>query len=369
MLSRPFDMFALVAVLAGGVLAWPYGFDGPGGRVLYVGPHGSDWFLGTSPAWPMRTIQRAADRVRPGDTVRFLPGIYQERVHLARGGQPGRRVRFLADPPGSVTLDWSRELNSPTRAEWISFSDGIFRLSMSGPVCRLNLGDQTVFRVAWGGLPGLRKLTARPGAFATFCWEAGQLYVFLPDGQHPQASPLTVHRPVPQPRAWGEFRSANLSVEADHIEIHGMQFKNGIGSSILLWNAEDVVIRDCAFSGASVGVRGSRGLKPPRDLVIERCLYHNYPQFDWRLGWLSWLEVYAVYSCSSLVHAVDEGTEVRNCLAVHVGDALCLTSRSNQRESVPAPPRRSERCECQAAGLLRLAYDPQRSNRSQFLPR
>jgi hypothetical protein len=40
--------------------------------------------------------------------------------------------------------------------------------------------------------------------------------------------------------------------------------------------------------------------------------------------------VYAVYSCSSLVHAVDEGTEVRNCLALHTGDALCLTSRSDQ---------------------------------------
>jgi hypothetical protein len=326
---RLFDTFALVAVLATSLLAWPYGFGGSGGRVLYVAPHGSDWFSGTSAAWPMRTIQRAADRVRPGDTVRIMAGVYQERVHLVRGGRPGRRVRFVADTPGSVILDWSRALTG-LDAPWTNLGDGIHGLPMTTPVYRMTCDDQTMFRVNRGGLSRLRELTVRPGAFPAFCWESATLYMYLPDGKLPEQCRIITHRPVPEPREWGEFRSANLWVEADHIEIHGMQFKNGIGSSILLWNAEDVVIRDCVFTGASVGVRGNAGRKPARDVRVERCLYHNYPQGSWLRSWLSWLEIYAVYSCSSLVHAVDEGTEVRECLALHVGDGLYLSSRSDQ---------------------------------------
>ena len=104
-----------------------------------------------------------------------------------------------------------------------------------------------------------------------------------------------------------------------------------------IWNTESVLpsvsgmakissIENCAFSGATYGVQASRGLKPAHNLTLNHCLYHNYPQYEWSVRWLSWKEIYAHYSASSLIAAKHDQTVVQNCVAVHCGDGLKLTS-------------------------------------------
>lgn len=50
-----------------------------------------------SAARPWRTMQAAARVAAPGDTVRVRPGIYRERVMPARGGEPGRPIRYVSE--------------------------------------------------------------------------------------------------------------------------------------------------------------------------------------------------------------------------------------------------------------------------------
>jgi hypothetical protein len=77
------------------------------GMRYYVDTLGSDSAPGTSKA-PFRTIQRAAQAVRPGDTVLVRPGRYtgaERIVSLSRGGRPGAWVTFRSEQRGDAVLD------------------------------------------------------------------------------------------------------------------------------------------------------------------------------------------------------------------------------------------------------------------------
>ena len=53
---------------------------------------------------PFRTIQRAADVVKPGDTVYVMAGKYNERIKVNTSGTEGMLVSFVAKPRRSVTV-------------------------------------------------------------------------------------------------------------------------------------------------------------------------------------------------------------------------------------------------------------------------
>lgn len=63
--------------------------------VRYVSTAGSDGGNGTVKT-PWRTIQHAADSVRPGDRVIVGDGVYNETVAITRGGAPKAPVLFVA---------------------------------------------------------------------------------------------------------------------------------------------------------------------------------------------------------------------------------------------------------------------------------
>jgi hypothetical protein len=50
----------------------------PGGRVLYVGGEGDDQAAGLSPAQAWRSLAAASERLKAGDTLYVLPGVYPE---------------------------------------------------------------------------------------------------------------------------------------------------------------------------------------------------------------------------------------------------------------------------------------------------
>ena len=62
---------------------------------LYVGPTGSDGNDGASVARPVRRVQTALERARPGTTIRLLAGDYPERIHTVRAGAPGAPIRIV----------------------------------------------------------------------------------------------------------------------------------------------------------------------------------------------------------------------------------------------------------------------------------
>jgi len=66
-------------------------------------PGASDTNPGTE-AEPFKTVQRAADAAKPGDTIYVMAGKYDERIKVKAGGTEGRHVAFMARPRRSVTV-------------------------------------------------------------------------------------------------------------------------------------------------------------------------------------------------------------------------------------------------------------------------
>lgn len=65
-------------------------------RIFYVSTQGDDANDGSKSS-PWRSIQKAADAVKPGEIVSVQEGRYAERVVIAHSGEPGSHIRFEAD--------------------------------------------------------------------------------------------------------------------------------------------------------------------------------------------------------------------------------------------------------------------------------
>ncbi|MCB9952050.1 MAG: right-handed parallel beta-helix repeat-containing protein [Planctomycetaceae bacterium] len=299
-------------------------------QVVHVAVEGNDWNSGTSDA-PLRTIQAGLNRVAPGGEVVVHDGTYWERIHVRQSGLEQRRTTLRAEDPGGVLVSWFSKPVDFTDAKWRR--EGRFwRREVDWPVHVVKVEERYCYHARFG-VRSLEELTARPGAQAAFSYANGELVLFVPD-ETPEETAIQWNREVPDPREWGEHQSANVWIEANHVAIEGIEFQCGVGAGVRIWNGRDVSIKDCAFSGAALGVDAAHGNVPSEQLAVERCLYHNYPQHKWLRGWLPWADIYANYDKSSLVKAVDEGTTIRDCVVTHFGDGMQLSSRTGQPADV-----------------------------------
>lgn len=108
---------------------------------LYVSTIGSDFNSGSHSS-PFRTIQFAADRVRPGTTVHVAPGTYNENVQTNIQGRVTARIRFLSE------IKWGAKIiGRGTESMWMnngSYTDIVnFDISGSGRLGILNLASWT----------------------------------------------------------------------------------------------------------------------------------------------------------------------------------------------------------------------------------
>lgn len=72
-------------------------------RKHYVAVTGSDFNIGSNTS-PWRTIQHAADSVRPGDTVVVRDGTYREAIAMTRGGSSSAPVVIRAENKWGATI-------------------------------------------------------------------------------------------------------------------------------------------------------------------------------------------------------------------------------------------------------------------------
>lgn len=93
---------------------------------LYVSPRGQDSSPGTEDQ-PLRTIQAAAERAKPGETVRILPGVYREWVQPPAGGTSDQaRITFEGWGEGDVILTGAEPLTAWSHQEgdlWLAEVD------------------------------------------------------------------------------------------------------------------------------------------------------------------------------------------------------------------------------------------------------
>jgi hypothetical protein len=71
------------------------------GNTYYISPQGSDSYNGLSAEEPFKTIQKALDRVQPGDTVVLAPGEYYQDIITQRHGKPSLPI-IITGPSEAV---------------------------------------------------------------------------------------------------------------------------------------------------------------------------------------------------------------------------------------------------------------------------
>lgn len=73
---------------------------------IHVSPSGNDGNDGSSTS-PFKTIQAAANKAQPGDTVTVHAGIYREEINPPRGGEKGKPIVFESAPGEKVVVKGS----------------------------------------------------------------------------------------------------------------------------------------------------------------------------------------------------------------------------------------------------------------------
>ncbi|MBM3878441.1 MAG: DUF1565 domain-containing protein [Verrucomicrobia bacterium] len=84
-------------------------------RDYFVSLEGNDANPGTW-ARPFRTIQHAANLVKPGDAVHIRGGVYREKIHIARSGEPGKPITFRSYCGEEVRIGFAKDMSQP--AAW-----------------------------------------------------------------------------------------------------------------------------------------------------------------------------------------------------------------------------------------------------------
>jgi alpha-N-arabinofuranosidase len=92
---------------------------------IHVAASGDDAAPGTRES-PLRTIQRAADLARPGDTITVREGIYRERVNPPRGGESDeKRIVYQAAPGEKVEIRGSEVVRG-----WEKIQEGVWEVRL-----------------------------------------------------------------------------------------------------------------------------------------------------------------------------------------------------------------------------------------------
>ena len=135
-----------------------------GAATLHVNGSARSGGNGTSER-PFRTIQQAADRVSPGDTVIIAPGVYFETVRLRRFGRANAPILFRADKiqKNRVIITGADPEVRRGRRKWRLYDrrTGTYVLDCSHHPARILYSGTDLF--GYRSLEALMKFEARPG--------------------------------------------------------------------------------------------------------------------------------------------------------------------------------------------------------------
>jgi hypothetical protein len=92
----------------------------------YVSPKGNDANRGTSANAPLRTIQKAVDAAKPGDTILIRGGTYRETVSTSRSGTSDAPITIQNYRNEVVTVSGTDRISG----SWTRVGNEIFRAAM-----------------------------------------------------------------------------------------------------------------------------------------------------------------------------------------------------------------------------------------------
>ena len=281
------------------ILALSFAFRaGLSAATLHVdGANGNDAQNGLTPASAWRTIQRAADVVNPGDTVFVAPGVYFERVLLARAGTDAQPITFRAAAPGTIVSGANPAIRAG-QVTWTSEGGAPNLYSIPFAVEPATVLSDDVDLFAYQTLAELQTFTLNtipnvPGPQHGFAFANGKLYVRL-NAQYGLPLPSAHVMKVSPPRAGGyrgdiitQPSDYNWSVQTTvpaHVIIDGFTFESPGYAGVWI-KYGNVTVRNALFLGCRTGVRGwAESENVPsaisRDVIVQGCEFSQYPAFQ-----------------------------------------------------------------------------------------
>jgi hypothetical protein len=270
--------------------------------IWYVdGTNGADSSNGLTPATALRTIQRAADSVNPGDTVLIQPGIYPEHVVVSRTGTAAQPITFRAAAPGAIVSGADIAIRSG-QVVWTleNASSDLYSTPLPFEPATVVADDVDLFPYAT--LTELQNFTLAsangsglpaPGPQHGFAFADGKLYVRLNARyglQHPAAHVMKVSGP----RAGG-FRGDAIQQPSDYclsvqttapayVIFDGFTCESPGFAGVWI-QFGNVTVRNCTFIGCRTGVRGwSEAENQPtlitQDVIVQGCEFSQYPSWQ-----------------------------------------------------------------------------------------
>jgi hypothetical protein len=280
------------------------------GATYFVdGAKGSDGAAGTSAEDAFKTIQRAADRVAPGDTVIIAPGIYYEQVQCRGAGTALEGIVFKADrvEKGRVVISGAVRDIREGKVAWQveDAAAGLYSVPLAYRPSRVlydgidlpvypDLETLRDFRFQ-GGYPGIKH---------GFTQVDGRLYVRLrQDGKYGSPDPGK-HTVCVSPPNGTEGHAAHFVTRPEHynfavltqaparVTLDGLTFETP-GVAGVYVDGSHVRVQNCWFVGCRFGVSGyavwqDHDLRVGGEVqermtdhvIVEHCDYSQFPAFD-----------------------------------------------------------------------------------------
>lgn len=165
-------------ILAGLLLALPLALHA---AEFHVATNGSNTHPGTRKL-PWRTIQHAADRAQPGDTITVHAGVYRERINPPRGGTSERqRIVYQAARGETVEIKGSEVVRG-----WVKLQDDVWQVVLPNAFFGNFNPYRDVIRGDWFSPRGRLHHTGAVYLNGDWLTEAAKLEeVLLPDGAKP----------------------------------------------------------------------------------------------------------------------------------------------------------------------------------------
>lgn len=179
------------------------------GRDCFVSPAGDDGNSGRAPDRPFRTLARAAEALRPGDTCWLEGGVYRDGAVLSVSGLPGRAITFAALSGQQPILDGSDVVAGP----WRKAEGGVWEAPVSGSVDAVFCDGRLMTEARWpnctwsenwdpqkkwaltGAGSALGRIECDAAARSGEDFSGGLVYLKLSKGNGCYTRPILAHRP------------------------------------------------------------------------------------------------------------------------------------------------------------------------------
>ena len=109
----------------------------------YVAAESNDGAAGSA-GRPFRTIQKAADVMKPGDACIIRAGTYRQTVRIKTSG-----IRFIAAPGEKVTISGTDRIGT----KWSVHKGKIYKTPVTGPIAQLFVDGEMMVEARWPNQP------------------------------------------------------------------------------------------------------------------------------------------------------------------------------------------------------------------------